>query len=329
VSGPGDDVQRDIVERIVGPARYTAEEIAAAAGYGIDECERLWTELGFPPVEPTVRHFTDADLAVLRTLRDTQSRGVIDAETALGGARVLGQALSRVAMAQARNMAAYAGQVPDDPAGFEAVRDVLDAALERLDSFLLYVWRRHLAAALIRQSDARPTEVVGFADMVGYTRLTAGRGAGELPELVAGFQAMANAHVTAAGGRVLKLIGDAVMFVVSEPEPAARAAVGISRTAHLTDTLPEVRVGLASGPVVEVEGDLYGETVNRASRLVELANPGTVVVDDPTANALFESELRVKPMRPRKLKGLGYVSSWVVRPPRSWSDLVTGAVDAG
>jgi adenylate cyclase len=304
------------VERIVGPARYTAEEIAEASGYGLDECERLWTELGFPPVEPTVRHFTDADLAVLHTLHDTQSRGVVDAETALGGARVLGQALSRVAMAQAQNMAAYAGTVPEDPAAYEEVRAVLDEALARLDSFLLYVWRRHLAAALVRLGDARPTEVVGFADMVGYTRLTAGHGEGELSELVAGFQAVANAHVTAAGGRVLKIIGDAVMFVVPEPESAALAAVGISQAAHATDALPEVRVGLASGPVVEVEGDLYGETVNRASRLVELAHAGTVVVDDATANALSDSELRVKPMRPRKLKGLGFVSSWVVRAPR-------------
>ncbi|HUO48832.1 MAG TPA: adenylate/guanylate cyclase domain-containing protein [Acidimicrobiales bacterium] len=322
---PADDFQRAIVERIVGEARYTAEEIAAASGYGIDECERLWTELGFPPVDPSVRHFTDADLAALRTLHDTQSSGLVDTQTAQGGARVLGQALSRVAMAQAQNMAAYAAEIPDDPAVLEAVGPVLDATLERLDSFLLYVWRRHLAAALQRLSDARPTEVVGFVDMVGYTRLTAGHGEDELADLVAGFQVVANSHITAAGGRVLKVIGDAVMFVVPEPEPAARAAVGISRAARDAEALPDVRVGLASGPVVEVEGDLYGETVNRASRLAELAYPGTVVVDDPIANALFESELHVRAMRPRKLKGLGFVSSWVVRAPRAWSDLVEGA----
>jgi adenylate cyclase len=284
-------------------------------------------------VDPAERHFTESDLAVLRTLHATQSSGLVDAQTALGGARVLGQALSRVAMAQAQaqaqNMAAYAGEIPDDPAAQEAVGDLLQATLDRLDAFLLYVWRRHLAAAIVRQSDARPAEVVGFADMVGYTRLTTRRGEDELAELVAGFQAVANAHLTAAGGRVLKVIGDAVMFVVPEPEPAACAAVGISRAAHRSETMPEVRVGLALGPVVEVEGDLYGETVNRASRLVELALPGTVVVDDLTANALFESELRIRPMRPRKLKGLGFVSSWVVRAPKDWSDLIDGPATDG
>ena len=66
-----------------------------------------------------------------------------------------------------------------------------------------------------------------------------------------------------------------------------------------------------------------------ASRLVELAHPGTVVVDDDTASALFESDLRIKAMRPRKLKGLGFVSSWVVRAPGSWSDLVDGPVADG
>ena len=137
-----------------------------------------------------------------------------------------------------------------------------------------------------------------------------------LPELVARFHEVANHHVALAGGRVLKVIGDAVMFVAPDPESAARAAIGISEAAHDDDTLPEVRIGMASGPVVEVEGDIYGETVNRASRLVELANPGSVVVDDEVGSALYDGEYRVRPMRPRKLKGLGVVPTWVVRPPR-------------
>ena len=323
-----DEFLRTIIDRIVGPPRYSAEELAEAAGFTVDECERLWTELGFPPVDPEVRHFSEADLAVLATLREAQASGIVDAEMTLGGARVLGQALARVAMAQAQNMAAFVGDIPEDRTELGAVTDLLEAMLNRLDSFLLYVWRRHLAAALIRQTDNRPTEVVGFADIVGYTRLTAGRGGDGLPELVARFQQVANSHVTAAGGRVLKVIGDAVMFVVPEPELAARAALGISRAAHADDTLHDVRVGLATGPVVEVEGDLYGETVNRASRLVELAFPGTVVVDDPTGIALLESELRVRPMKPRRLKGLGFVSSWVVRAPSGWTDL-TEEAEAG
>jgi adenylate cyclase len=309
-------LRRAVRDHIVGTPEFTAEEIEVASGVPLEEAERLWTELGFPRIDPTERFFTSADVAVLATLRALQSTGLARPEVAIAMTRVLGQTMARVAMAQAQNIALVIDE--EDASSFEPheITAALDGILPMFDTFISYVWRRHLAAALGRRFDDRPTEVVGFADIVGYTRLTAEMEPGSLHELVARFQEIANQHVTTEGGRVLKVIGDAVMFVAPDATRAARAAIGIGEAAHGDPALPEVRIGLATGPVVEVEGDFCGETVNRASRLVELALPGTVVVDDETGTALFDGDLQVRPMRPRKLKGLGPVPTWVVRPPR-------------
>jgi len=314
---PEDDFFTAVSEQIIGWPRFTPEEVAGTAGIDYEETERLWSELGFPPVAPTEVFFTDADVEVLRTLRELRSTGLVAPETTITMARILGQTLSRVATAQAQTMAEVAGEGPGTPEEEADLAGYLDTVLASFDRFLGYVWRRHLVAALRRQRDSRPTEVVGFADIVGYTRLTAGEAIDTLPGLVARFQEIASQHLTEAGGRVLKVIGDAVMFVAPDPLSAAGAAVAVSSTTAEDPGFPDVRIGIAMGPVVEVEGDIYGETVNRASRLVELAHPGTVVVDDAMGNALLDSDLRVRPMKPRRLKGLGMVPTWVVRPPRT------------
>ena len=101
---------RAMAERIVGLARFTAEEVAQRSGMPVDETDRLWTELGFPPVNESERFFTEADVEVLATLRELQATGLASPEVTIGMTRVLGQAMARVAMAQAQNIAAVAGE---------------------------------------------------------------------------------------------------------------------------------------------------------------------------------------------------------------------------
>jgi len=67
-------------------------------------------------------------------------------------------------------------------------------------------------------------------------------------------------------GRVLKMIGDEVMFLVEDPVAAAEIALGLADASRDAAELSDVRVGLALGPVLEREGDAYGPTVNLASR---------------------------------------------------------------
>ncbi|MFZ0666648.1 MAG: adenylate/guanylate cyclase domain-containing protein [Acidimicrobiales bacterium] len=309
-----------ISDLIIGEPKYTSVDVAAATGMTEDDAERLWIELGFTPVDSTRRQFTDADIQVLKTLRELQASGLVGEEVIISMTRVLGQALSRVAYAQAENIDVHpspdgsSGQVVIDDDSLSTITEVLFNG--HFDQFLSYAWRRHLAEAVRQRLDNHEQDgVVGFADLVGYSTLTTQIDPVELPNLISNFEQVAYQHVSQAGGRVLKLIGDAVMFTAPDPVSGAEAALGL-RTSRMDDSqLPKVRVGLAMGALVGIEGDLFGDTVNRASRLTGLAHPGTVLVDDTLGRALDgRDDLVVRPLRPRKLKGLGYVRTWVLRP---------------
>ena len=103
--------------------------------------------------------------------------------------------------------------------------------------------------------------------------------------------------VIRAGGRVVKLIGDEAMFVLMDPEHACEVGLAL-----IDASANPVRVGLAHGPVVELYGDYYGETVNLAARLVHEAAPSSLLVSESTrdrAGAAF----RFEPQGPVALKG--------------------------
>jgi adenylate cyclase len=320
-----EDQQTDAVtELIIGRPRYASNDVAEATGMSSDDAERLWVELGFPQVAPDSRHFTDADIEILKTLRDLQADWPVDPEVVLKMTRVLGQALSRVAYAQAETFDAVEASDGSDPGhtrlelsgqSLEVAGHLLfDGKFER---FLSYAWRRHLAEAVRRRLDPlrQADEVVGFADLVGYSRLANRMDPEQLPDLIGRFEQEAYQHVSQAGGRVVKLIGDAALFIAPDPSSAAIVALGLRNSARDDPLLPNMRIGMASGPVVAIEGDLFGDTVNRASRLSDISHPGTVLVDDALGHALDgRDDLVVRPLRPRKLKGLGYVRAWVLRP---------------
>lgn len=118
--------------------------------------------------------------------------------------------------------------------------------------------------------------------------------------------------ITERGGRVIKLIGDAVLFVFDDPEQAARLALELVEA--FGGDQPELRVGLTYGPVLSRLGDLFGPPVNLASRLVSYARPGSVLVDQHLVDVLEDVDgLRTKSVRPRDLKGIGTTALYVLR----------------
>ncbi len=319
-----------VTELIIGRPKYTSEEVASATGMSADDAERLWVELGFATVDPESRHFTDADVEVLETVRDLLASWAVDQQVVLSMTRVLGQALSRVAYAQAENLETVTAVDSTDSGHLrlELSEQSLEVANHLLfdgkfERFLSYAWRRHLAEAVRRRLDPRrdTDEIVGFADLVGYSTITGRMDPQQLPELISRFEQVAYQHVSRAGGRVVKLIGDAAMFILPDPAAAATAALGMRATTRDDPDLPPLRIGMAWGPVVALEGDLFGDTVNRASRLSDICHPGTVLVDDGLGHALDgEENVVVRALRPRKLKGLGYVRAWVLRPVDTGED---------
>jgi class 3 adenylate cyclase len=98
------------------------------------------------------------------------------------------------------------------------------------------------------------------------------------------------------------------------PKSAAEIALSLVEGTRASDELSDVRVGLAFGPVLEREGDLYGPVVNLASRVTVIALPGTVVVG-PEVAALLEHDpaYTLRAMRPRYLKNIGRTRLFALR----------------
>jgi adenylate cyclase len=146
----------------------------------------------------------------------------------------------------------------------------------------------------------RPRQgTVLFADVSGSTRLyeTAGDAAGL--EAVSACLAAARRSTEAAGGRIVKTIGDEVMGIFPGPDSAASAAADMQAKIDALEPVAGiklgVRIGFHHGPVLQREDDLFGDTVNLAARLVAQAKKGEIILSTDTAALLgpiFRSMVR-------------------------------------
>src|SRR5437588_8611885 len=325
-----DAVQLLAVDRILRPgeARYTQAELVEQVGFDLDEARRFWRALGFPDIPEGKRAFTDSDVEALRTLKQLIDQGVVDPEVVLQLARVFGQSLSRMADSQVATLRTRVEEPlrnagASEPEVAEAVTGLLAAMLPTIEGLVLYSWRRHLAAAAQRQlffgpdaSTGQETLAVGFADMVGFTAISQQLDEHELAGTVDRFESIAFDTIAAYGGRVVKMIGDEVMYVTDDAASGAMIAVNLAEVYGDDETMRDVRVGLAIGPVLAREGDYFGPTVNLASRIVNIAYAGSAVVSDEIHEALEgDDRFGWKALRPRRLKGIGWTPLWVLSRP--------------
>ncbi|HEY2562565.1 MAG TPA: adenylate cyclase regulatory domain-containing protein [Acidimicrobiales bacterium] len=322
-----------VVDRMLIPAerRMTQRELAESTGMSEDLVQRLWRALGFIDVPDDERTFTEMDVEAVELFQVMVGMGIADVDTALQLARVIGASMARIADAEVAP-----GTTPIIVPSGDSVIDadefarLASTSLPAMGRLLEFAWRRHVQAATRRAMLIRtrgtvegvsPTLAVGFADMVGYTVLSQHIEEAQLAAVVSRFEELAYDTVTSLGGRVVKMIGDEVMFVVESATAAADIGLSLSEAYADDELLSDVRVGLAIGPVLIQDGDFYGPVVNLASRVVNIANPGTVLVSDE-----FHAQLEVetadgdgsgggqafvsKALRPRNLKHLGRVQVW-------------------
>jgi adenylate cyclase len=312
-----------VADRLLVPSRrrYTRVEVAELTGVSIDRLERFWRALGFPGVHDDDRVFTDLDLEAVRLFQGLQALGAADADTAVQMARVIGSSMARIAEAELVPGDMVSAEV-DPILSAEAFASVADVTIPAMAKLLEFVWRRQVAAGIQRSMMLRshglspgqsPVLAVGFADMVGFTLLSQHLTDEELAAVVRRFEEISHDVVTSARGRVVKMIGDEVMFVVDSVADAARIGLSMADAYADDDLLSDVRVGLACGPVLLRDGDYFGPTVNLAHRIVNIGNPGTVLMSDEFHTALLEQapdEFTGHPLRPRLLKDLGRVQLW-------------------
>ncbi len=212
-----------------------------------------------------------------------------------------------------------------DPEGAcEEAADLLLDVADSLEQLVVYSWRRHLAVTVSQlaakasetSDDREHVRAVGFADMVGFTRVVSRLSERELGHLVERFESIASDTIAAYGGRLVKTVGDGVLFSARDPLDACGIALTLIERLSADPDLPDLRVGLAMGPVLERLGDLYGTPVNLAARLTEVARPGTIVADERVSARLssVDSEcVAVRSLWPRTVRGFGTIRMSVVR----------------
>jgi adenylate cyclase len=235
-------------------------------------------------------------------------------EEGLGFVRVLGSAFGRISDAavslfltdvEGPHLAAAGNELELAEKVYEAV-GLLDELVLVFDPVL----RRHVLQAVERGRHAviDPVErlqyryAVGFVDLVGFTPISRDMSPAELASFIRRFEGRAHDAVTTGGGRLVKLIGDEVMFVAPDANSACRVAQALLEavaTEGSGDVLP--RAGLAYGDVLVRGGDYYGDVVNMASRLVDEAVPQELLVSEAFADAA--DHLAFEPAGRRMLKG--------------------------
>jgi adenylate cyclase len=324
VGAQADDLAERLAAAILpGERRYTADELARTTGVDRAVSSRFWRALGFPEPPPDERIFTDADAEALRAAV-APLRTPADVDHAVGQARAVAAGLAIIAETWTDAVVGHLRTLRDagatDDEIVQAVLDDLD--LDRVGPILDYAHRVQLLAALQRRIawGGVPRDeqrlVVGFADLVGYTALTQQLSGEELERMIARFEAVTRDTIAAAGGRVVKSLGDAVLFAAPDAPSGIRIGRALAAALAADGVLPPARIGLDVGPVVQRDGDIFGAPVNRAHRIVQVAPSRQLVVspdvrDELAAAGVHDVELR--PIGTRPLKDVGPTELWVVR----------------
>jgi adenylate cyclase len=297
-----------------GP-RYTAREIAELAGLDLEMLLRFRSALGIPVADPDEQLGTDADVEAARAMKRFLELGLPE-DGMLQVARTIGMGTARIAEAN-RELIIRTLTQPGDTERDVALRFAAAAEymLPLAGPTVVYSLQQHLLEQIRRDvigaTDLASGEIGGaveltvcFADLVEFTRLGEEIAPEELGMVAGRLEEMATA-VAQPPVRFVKSIGDAVMLVSTEPEPMVAAALELIHAAEQEgQQFPWLRAGVASGPTLPQSGDYYGRAVNLASRITNVARPGSVVLDEATKEAA--EDFNYSYVGERRLKGLDY-----------------------
>ncbi len=278
------------------------KEAAATFNVDVEVLIAAWRTLGLPDQGPDAPQLTGEDLASLRTYLDV--RASLGEQIAQGIARSIGAAIARITEAESAALRTALEGVIDLGVTHDEVRTArafgqVAALVPRIGRMLDAVHRQHLEATRthfeqVTWNDNVTFSIgVGFADLSGFTRLSQQLTLTELSMVLSTFERTATETVHRGGGRVVKFLGDAVMWVAAQPQDLAGIAADLTRHPLAADAGIEVRAGLCFGPVLAQDGDYFGTPVNLASRLVASAHPGQVLTDGSLTDLLDESWLAV------------------------------------
>jgi class 3 adenylate cyclase len=306
----------------------TLSEAAELAGLPEEKLLEIIRAAGFAEPGPDDRVISEQLAGVAAST--VAAEAVFGREAALQLVRVLGSAMARVADAaiSAFLVNVEPGIVDADPVGMHAARASAEAValVPVAGAVMETLLREHIIGAR-RTARGRASAVgyetrqmcVGFLDLVGSTALSQRLSTSDLGTVLTNFEHAAADAITARGGRVVKLIGDEVMYVVPEESTALRIALSVIEAVSHHPRVPPVRGGVAAGGVLTRNGDVFGPVVNLAARAVKVAGAGEVVAPIALATA---SGIEAEPLGRHQLRGFDDdVELCRVRAPRGGSDV--------
>jgi class 3 adenylate cyclase len=296
----GDDLLEWALDLVYtgGREQLTFHEAAARAGLPAEQTRRIASATGIG-AELDARVWDDDDVRSMATFAEWVELFGEDALMQI--LRVSASAVARIGDAARSTFltSVAAPAMARDESGLELLEanEASLAMLPELSGWLHRALRRDLrlnfrdmsdeqaAVALDEGIDTRAM-AIGFADLIGSTSHAEQRTLVELNAALNRFESAAVEAVTTRGGRVVKFMGDEVMFRADRPEIACMIAIDLSELVRADPELPPLRAGVAYGEVLSREGDCYGPTVNLAARIVKLAPMNGVVATLDTARAL-------------------------------------------
>jgi adenylate cyclase len=246
------------IEHILGaPLEFTSDEVAELAGVSEETTRILWRAMGFADVGGS-RAFTTHDVEALRSLTAQIDEGRLTLSDAVEVARAIGQSTARLAEWQGNTISRTLqdrGIIKDisELQPEEVVPVMRESELMKpvMENLLIYSWRRQMAASAARgaavaqagpgaKTDAMS---VGFADLVGFTRLSRQIAEIDLAHLVQTFESVSADIVAGTGARLVKTLGDEVLFIDKSPDVIAETALRLHEAHRTSQAFPKMRIG--------------------------------------------------------------------------------------
>lgn len=306
-----------------GPALFDMDDLIAQSGWSREGMTKLWLWAGLPTVDSTQRIYTQTDLDGLINLKRLMESQGLD-ETALSSLiRSLGSAMERLALWQVEAITQYLARTEglSDTAARLRAAGFAPAEAQALLEQITLLWLRHYSAAVHRLTTEAILQrgvsgddqqfpllrAVGFAKIVDFTVHTAHFDVAEYASFVQDFHDRVADIVNMGGGRVIKNMGDSVLFVAD----AADLAVGIALRLAALDEVgfgAQVQAAVTWCRVLSVYGDIFGPGVNLAAKLAVATPPGQVFVDREAGALLSRCpRFELREQGEVEIRGLGAV----------------------
>lgn len=134
--------------------------------------------------------------------------------------------------------------------------------------------------------EQRRLAAIFCADVAGYSRLMGRDESGTLAALKAVRRALIDPKIDEHGGRIVKTMGDGLLTEFASVVDAVRCAVELQSAMAAQDGPMHFRIGVHMGDIIVDDGDIFGDGVNIAARLQEVAEPGGICVSQPVHDSI-------------------------------------------